>query len=257
MGELILCTQPMAGVPYYMEQSSVNLYSIEELCYYFLNHTEYLDETYISEELCVWLEQELRMKELAANLRERRKRRATAAEMVGMILDSCGFATRDEKQQMRDALREMENKSELECAKIRADRSLKNHRYVMAIREYIRLLGTEDMRRADALMLGSIWNNIGVAHAGMFLYGDAAECFEKAYGYNNDPECLRQMQEAQRLAEQGILPVDEEDLSLEFRNVLLGIRQQTAMGNRDVAMRQWRQQLDKLKYIYENNSRYS
>lgn len=197
------------------------------------------------------------MKELASGLRERKKRRAAAAELVGLILDSCGFATREEKQQMQDALREMENKSELECAKIRADRALKNHRYVMAIREYIRLLGSEDMRHADALMLGSVWNNIGVAHAGMFLYGDAAECFEKAYGYNNDPECLRQMQEAQRLAEQEIRSVDEEELSLEFRNVLLGIRQQTALGNRDAAVRLWRQQLDKLKYIYENNSRYS
>lgn len=256
MGALILCTQPTAGVPYYMEQGSVNIYSIEELCCYFLNHTEYLDESYITEELCVWLEQELRMKELAAGLRERKKRRASGAELIGLILDSCGFATRQEKQQVREALLEMENKSELECAKIRADRSLKNRKYVMAIREYVRLLGTEDMRRADARTLGNIWNNIGVAHTGMFLYRDAAECFEKAYGYNNDPECLRQMQEAQRLAEQKIREVDEDELSLELRNVLHEIHQQTALGNRGAAMRQWEQQLDKMKYVYESNSRY-
>ena len=40
MGELILCNRKETDVPYYLEQNMINIYSLEELNWYILNHTE-------------------------------------------------------------------------------------------------------------------------------------------------------------------------------------------------------------------------
>ena len=33
MGDLLLCNYPLAAMPYYIEELSINIYSLEELCY--------------------------------------------------------------------------------------------------------------------------------------------------------------------------------------------------------------------------------
>ena len=37
MGELLLCNEAIAAMPYYIEGVSINVYSIEELNYYIIN----------------------------------------------------------------------------------------------------------------------------------------------------------------------------------------------------------------------------
>lgn len=262
MGELILCRRQAADVPYYIEQHSVNIYSVEELCFFILSHMDSLDEGLINEELSLWLEQELHMAELGQSLREDRQNHKPLTKSVRSILDSNGFCSVVEKQQVEDSLREVENKSEAECCKIRADRNLKNHRYVIAIREYKRLLARDDMRRADAKVLGSIWNNIAIAHAGMFLYQDAIRCFKKAYEYNNDPVCLEEIEEAEKLAflteeESRKLGLTETELSEELSGELEAIHRYMALGDYNTAEIKWRELLDKQEMIYENTSRLS
>lgn len=263
MGELILCRRQAADVPYYIEQHSVNIYSVEELCFFFLRHMDSLDEGLLTEELLLWLEQELQMTDLVQSLREDRQNHMPLTKSVRTILDSNGFCSVEEKKQIEESLREVENKSEAECHKIRADRNLKNHRYAAAIREYNRLLARDDMQRADARVLGNIWNNIAAAHAGMFLYQDAIRCFEKAYEYNNDPVCLEEIEEAKHLAQ---LTADVSDtcsiaqaagISEELSEELAAIHKYEALGDVDMAERRWRELLDKQELIYENTSRLS
>ncbi|MBQ1843392.1 MAG: hypothetical protein II133_02190, partial [Lachnospiraceae bacterium] len=69
MGELILCRQPMAATPFYIENASLNVYSLEELCYYIFHNTETLSPDFISEELLTWIDEELSFPSLADRLR--------------------------------------------------------------------------------------------------------------------------------------------------------------------------------------------
>ena len=39
MGELLLCKESIAAMPYYIEGISLNVYSMEELCYFIQNNT--------------------------------------------------------------------------------------------------------------------------------------------------------------------------------------------------------------------------
>ena len=52
MGELLLCNEAIAAMPYYIEGVSINVYSIEELNYYIINNTYLLDDDFMSLELC-------------------------------------------------------------------------------------------------------------------------------------------------------------------------------------------------------------
>ena len=51
MGELILCSQQLAAMPYYIENVSLNVYSLDELCYYIKNNTCLLDADFMDDEL--------------------------------------------------------------------------------------------------------------------------------------------------------------------------------------------------------------
>ena len=53
MGELLLCNEAIAAMPYYIEGVSINVYSIEELNYYIINNTISLMIDYSSLELTV------------------------------------------------------------------------------------------------------------------------------------------------------------------------------------------------------------
>lgn len=70
MGELLFCHEPIAALPYYVEGIGINLYSMEELCYYIMGNTYLLDNSFMSEELCTWVEKQMGLYKLAEQLRD-------------------------------------------------------------------------------------------------------------------------------------------------------------------------------------------
>ena len=69
MNGYILCQVKKAEKPFYIENISTNIYSIEELCYYLYNNLYLVDSSLISNQLCTWLEEELDLPKLAAKLK--------------------------------------------------------------------------------------------------------------------------------------------------------------------------------------------
>ena len=63
MGELILCNQNMAAFPYYVEEAAIGVYSLEELSYYICHNVYLLRSDFMNEDLCNWLERELKLKD--------------------------------------------------------------------------------------------------------------------------------------------------------------------------------------------------
>ena len=55
MSGYILCQIKKAERPYFIENISTNIYSIEELCYYFCNNLYLIDYTIVNERLCRWI----------------------------------------------------------------------------------------------------------------------------------------------------------------------------------------------------------
>lgn len=190
MGDLILCNQMLAASPYYIESAALNVYSIEELSYYIVHNLYLLESDFMSEELCSWVEQELKLKDAAEQLREICRRKGTLSEFVSCILGQSGYCPPGQIRQIGAALTELSHKSDYECGKMRADRYIEKRRYLSGIYEYRRLLAGKDEK--NEVLVGNVWHNLGKAYACLFLFREAADCFKQAYERNQNPESLKE-----------------------------------------------------------------
>ena len=57
----ILCQTKTADSPYFIENISTNIYTLEELCYYLFHNLYLIDDTVMNERLCLWLQDELNL----------------------------------------------------------------------------------------------------------------------------------------------------------------------------------------------------
>lgn len=191
MGELILCNGPAATVPYYIEGISWNVYSLEELCFYIEHNTYLLEKNFMNEELCSWIEKEAGNIKLAKSLRDMIQKGGKLSDFVSAILKDCGYCPSNIVQEILLVIREMEEKSDFECRKIRADRLMEKEKYLSSIYEYKSLLESNEAEEQQKSLLGDIWHNLGTAYARLFLFGEAANCYEKAYHLNQNRESIK------------------------------------------------------------------
>ena len=191
MGELLLCREPIASMPFYMEGISLNLYSLEELSYYIWSNTYLLEPDFMSEELCTWIDKEIGREALAAKLREIIHKNGKLVDFLTLILEDCGYCTRQEILTIRAAITELSERSEFECNKIRADRLMEKDKILSSIYEYKRLLESEDAKEQPVNLIGNIWHNLGTAYASLYLFDAAIDCFPQAYETNHDEESLK------------------------------------------------------------------
>ena len=82
MSGYILCQTGRAEIPYFIENISMNIYSLEELCYYLDNNLYLIDQTILNEGLCSWIQEELKLPALAAKLRPKMGKFASAVDLV-------------------------------------------------------------------------------------------------------------------------------------------------------------------------------
>ncbi len=158
MGELLLCGRELASVPYYIESISLNVYSLEEICYYLKEYIDLVEVSFMDKELIRWIGQELKQGELADKLTELKEQGGKLIEFVNAIVSGCNYCTPEECKTMAEKLAIFENKTEIECKKIRADRLLLKKRYDAAISEYTRLLNSAEVR---GILSGNVYHNLG------------------------------------------------------------------------------------------------
>jgi tetratricopeptide (TPR) repeat protein len=182
----------MAALPYYVEGLGLNLYSMEELCYYIEKNTYLLDATFMTEELCTWVEKEMKRYGLAEKLRDILREQGLLSDYVSEILKSTSYTSMKDMQQIVLTIRQMEEKSDFECSKIRADQLMERRKYLAAIYEYKRLLDSEEAKEESALIRGNLLHNLGSAYARLFLFEEAADCYSRAYLLNESGESLKE-----------------------------------------------------------------
>ena len=112
MGELLLCSEPIAAMPFYIENASLNVYSIEELCYYIKTNTYMLEQSFMNEELCTWIERQIKMPYLSKRLRQLMRDNCSLYEFVFEIIKSSGYFSIQEIQDIILTIRQFEEKSD-------------------------------------------------------------------------------------------------------------------------------------------------
>lgn len=190
MGALLLCNHPIAAMPYYIEALSLNIYSLEELCYVIEHQPFLLDEGFFDEELINWIEREVKETELAEQLRQSIRRELGVTKPVELILNATGYLSYESGMNIINQIREMQHKTVFERRKMRADRYVENKKYINALLEYRRILQMEEECKKNPVVCGNIWHNQGTVFARLFLFREAKECFETAYRYHMNLESI-------------------------------------------------------------------
>lgn len=178
MGRLILCHTKKAEKPYFVKAMNLNLYTLEELCYFLYDNLFWIDETVVNDELSEWIIKELQLTELKESLAASR---GSVKNFVMLILRYADYVSQDDMEDASRLLGQLGEQSDFDKTLGRALHFLQCKLYVEAILEYKKLAESNENEQLER-----IYNNMGVAYAGLFQYKGAAKCFQKAYKQNKD-----------------------------------------------------------------------
>ena len=191
MSGYILCQVKKAEKPFYIENISTNIYSIEELCYYLYNNLYLVDSSLISSKFCTWLEEELELPKLAAKLKPYIGREAGLEEVLYPIFKEINYLTYEELKNLNSRMALLNQESPALRQKRKGDCLVENRMYVNAIRVYQKLIEKEDAAAISDEMRERIFHNQGCAYSYLFQMDKALDCFWMAWQVKKSEEALK------------------------------------------------------------------
>lgn len=197
MSNVILTTGLYAKTPYYVADGCRNLYSIEELCYYVYHNAYLMDDSFVTNELIRWVQDELELPEIAREMMTIVGRADALLKLVALLSNRIGFYEEADWERLLGEIGRNNALSVDERHKCRADGYFEGGKYVLAIDEYQSLLKT--VPATDVKLRAKIHHNMGVCNAMLFRYEEAAKNFEKAYETYANTESYLSMLTAMKL----------------------------------------------------------
>lgn len=177
----ILCRTKPADTPFYIENISTNIYSIEELCFYLYNNLYLVDETILNGKLCDWLANVLGLQALAKKVRTLLEQKAQVGEVIIPIFKEIYYLSHEEMRIFSAKLEQYEAQPERVRMKMKADYLYGNEKYRNALNIYKASLRLPAPDETGSQFDGSVYYNMGCAYARLFDFSEARECFRTAY----------------------------------------------------------------------------
>lgn len=144
MSGYILCQVKRAKLPYYIENISTNIYSIEELCFYFYHNIYLLDSTILNEELCFWIRDQLGLKKLADNLyKHLDDDDMKVGDFILPVFKEINYLSLEEFRKLNQQIQQLAKEPEVLCQKRKGDYLMEHGKYVNAIKVYQKALRQE------------------------------------------------------------------------------------------------------------------
>lgn len=180
MGKIYQCVGHYAETPYTIKRTWIHVYCVEELCYYICNNAYLLEEDFINQDLLLWLDSECMLPALAKTLRAQARQGVRLEDKVRLLLETVHYCPAEEIDAVVGMIAANYSMNSLQKNKIRADYFLKNERYALALQAYEELTA-ELAKEKDHKLIASVYYNMGVIYAHLFLFGQAGEYFRLAY----------------------------------------------------------------------------
>lgn len=206
MGRIILCNKTKASTPLYISRGSVNIYTIEELSYYLYNNMYLIDDSIINSNTFEWIRRETGLTQLADLLESMDM---NIRKCVMTILRYTGYLSEDDIENAGNLLNEIEGQPIIKRKLIKCEYLLRNQRYSEAIVLYKNLIDN-----VDEVELEKLYNNMGTAYTGLFLYSQAIKYYMKAYEIKHNPTIYREILNALTF-----LPDEEAQIILKELNI--------------------------------------
>lgn len=177
----ILCKTKTANTPFFIENISTNIYSIEELCYYLYNNLYLLDDTLLNDKLCTWLKDELGLTGLSKKLTALLEQKAFAGEMILPVFKEIYYLSHEQMRIFLAKLSQYEAQPERVRLKMKGDYLFANEKFRNALNVYKKSLQIPSLEETGSQFDGSVYYNMGCAYTRLFEMSEARECMKTAY----------------------------------------------------------------------------
>jgi len=211
MGKLILCHEIKAKNPFYIRCIEKNVYTIEELCYFFYNEIYFVEDFHDWGELAGWLKREMKMEELAAKLQRLVVGYDTKLQMIQLILEYSRYLSGEDLIEYENKVEQVHKSTGVMRQKKRADHLVRTGKYTQAVEKYNQII--QDEATVDSNILADVYHNLGVVHGYMYHFDKAAKYFLKSFSLVPSSESLKQYKLSLKLGEKEETD-DEEILNL-------------------------------------------
>lgn len=186
MNNVSLCIGNYARNPFYLKFSDISLYSIEELCYYFVERVHLLDDSIVSSELVDWIRRECGLLELADELEVYVRKHVSVAAFVSTIFERTGMYDTNTIKRVDRILKEQSSLNTAERYKKRAEYLYQQGRFRQALAIYRELM--EYIPTRDSAGRANLYYNMASIYAMDFAYSQAAEFYYEAYLLHPDKQ---------------------------------------------------------------------
>lgn len=198
MSNVYLCTGKRTKNPFYIKFSDFSLYSIEELCYYFIERIYVTNDELKSQELSDWIRNECGLPELSDILDEYLKKGISLPTFVSTILEYVGLYDITTVKKVEQVLKDQETLSPFEKSKQMADYYFQTGRFRQAMGLYTAML--EHTGKQETSKKATLCYDIAAVYAMDFCYEEAARFYKQSYDLQSSPRTRRGYILASRMA---------------------------------------------------------
>jgi hypothetical protein len=188
MSKVYLCKGAYAETPFFIEKQRVNLYSIEEVCYYIKENICLLDKSIMTPAFIRFIGEECELEKVEKELKTILHRKKSLADFCECILREEGKTAVEEISSLIESISKSESLDVFEKRKSNADYFVRKKIYFRAMIEYRKLL--EKANPKEKVLKSEIFHNMGVIYANLFHFSDAKDYFLKAYEMGEREESL-------------------------------------------------------------------
>lgn len=219
MGNLISCVGNAADEPFVFTDSHIELYTIEEICYYIYNYIDTMTDDAFDHSLTEWLRGQKGLEEVSGKMERLIDNHNSLKDKVVTLLCACDYYKEKEIRDLIDVMDQLENMSLFERCRQKGNQFLKNGKYKEAEGFLLGVLKSETAKQFTTEECGDILHNLAVIHVHTASYAEAAKEFRDAYERNHNKETLKQYLIALKLSEQKLL-YQKELIQLQVEEIL-------------------------------------
>lgn len=205
MGSLILCVGKRIDKSFSFPGSYIELYTIEEICYYIFNYIDTMTRNDFDESLVEWLRGQQGLGEIAVKIERLICNQNSLKDIVVTLLCACDYYKEEDIRSLIQVIDQLENLSFYEKCRQKCNRFLENAKYKEAERFLFEIFKSEDAKSFSVEEYGNLLHNLAVIHIHTASYAEAAKEFCDAYERNHREESLKQYLTALLLSEQKML----------------------------------------------------
>ncbi|MBO4337100.1 MAG: hypothetical protein J5842_03415 [Lachnospiraceae bacterium] len=185
MSTVYLPVGSKAAIPFVMQPLGIEVFTIEELCYFICREAELLEKSFMSAKLVDFIRRQLGLSDLAGQLSDDLANAESLAVFCGHIIDHVGYLDKNQRERLISKIYGSENAGELEKIQKKLNLLMENREYFALISQCEKILGSENIgfsREAEKFELeGAVLMKQAYAYAALFYFEPAAERYLKAH----------------------------------------------------------------------------